>query len=99
MLQRYVRDPLPIGGLKEKVLAAKRGGITTVIIPEENKKNIKDIPSLVRKKMKIMTVEHADEVLEIALAHGDQLWKGRVAKEMDEAANPPLDPDRGAPSA
>ena len=90
---------LPIGGLKEKVLAAKRGGITTVIIPEENKKNIKDIPSLVRKKMKIMTVEHADEVLEIALAHGGQLWKGRVAKEMDEAANPPLDPDRGAPSA
>jgi len=90
---------LPIGGLKEKVLAAKRGGITTVIIPEENKKNIKEIPALVRKKMKILTVEHADEVLELALAHEDQLWKGRVAKEMDEAANPPLDPDRGAPSA
>ncbi len=90
---------LPIGGLKEKTLAAKRGGIRTVIIPGENKKDIKDIPQAVRRSMKIVLVEHADEVLEQALVYEGPLWKGRVSKQMDEAARPPLDPDRASPSA
>jgi len=90
---------LPIGGLRVKTLAARRGGIRTVIIPVENKKDIKDIPQAVRRAMKIVPVEHADEVLEHALVHEGSLWKGRVSKQMDEAARPPLDPNQASPSA
>jgi ATP-dependent Lon protease len=58
---------LPIGGLKEKLLAAHRGGITTVIIPEENRKDLADIPKNVTESLKIMPVRWIDEVLDIAL--------------------------------
>ena len=58
---------LPIGGLKEKALAAHRGGIPTVIIPEENEKDIKEIPPQVLKKVRFIIVEHMDEVLSKAL--------------------------------
>ena len=60
---------LPIGGLKEKLLAAHRGGLTTVLIPEENEKDLRDVPEHVVKGLKIRTVRHMDEVLEHALAH------------------------------
>ncbi|KRA44579.1 endopeptidase La [Pseudoxanthomonas sp. Root630] len=56
-----------IGGLKEKLLAALRGGITTVIIPDENKKDLADIPSNVTEGMKIVPVKWIDEVLDLAL--------------------------------
>ncbi|KAF1715667.1 endopeptidase La [Pseudoxanthomonas sangjuensis] len=56
-----------IGGLKEKLLAAMRGGITTVIIPEENRKDLADIPENVTKGMKIVPVRWIDEVLDLAL--------------------------------
>jgi ATP-dependent Lon protease len=58
---------LPIGGLKEKVLAAHRAGIFTVVIPKENRKDLKDIPKKVLRVMKIIAVEHMDEVLRAAL--------------------------------
>jgi ATP-dependent Lon protease len=58
---------LPIGGLKEKLLAALRGGIRTVIIPEENKKDLADIPKNVTQGMEIIPVRWIDEVLDIAL--------------------------------
>ncbi len=58
---------LPIGGLKEKILAAHRGGIKRVLIPLENKKDLQDIPAVVRKAVQIETVEHMDEVLRKAL--------------------------------
>jgi ATP-dependent Lon protease len=58
---------LPIGGLKEKLLAAHRGGITTVIIPEENKKDLADIPKNVTESLEIKPVRWIDEVLDIAL--------------------------------
>jgi ATP-dependent Lon protease len=58
---------LPIGGLKEKVLAAHRAGIKTVIVPEENQKDLIEIPGNVRKQMKIVLVAHMDEVLSEAL--------------------------------
>ncbi|MDQ3057719.1 MAG: endopeptidase La, partial [Pseudomonadota bacterium] len=58
---------LPIGGLKEKLLAAIRGGITTVIIPDENRKDLVDIPKNVTQGMKIIPVKWIDEVLDIAL--------------------------------
>jgi len=58
---------LPIGGLKEKLLAALRGGIKTVIIPEENAKDLAEIPSEVQTKMDIIPVSKLEEVLKIAL--------------------------------
>ena len=58
---------LPIGGLKEKLLAAHRAGIKEVLIPKENKKDLIDIPNKVKDDIKITTVETADEVLKIAL--------------------------------
>ena len=58
---------LPIGGLKEKLLAAHRAGIKQVIIPKENEKDLIDIPKKVREDIKITVVENVDEVLKIAL--------------------------------
>ena len=58
---------LPIGGLKEKLLAALRGGIRTVIIPEENKKDLAEIPDNVTKGLKVVPVKWIDQVLDLAL--------------------------------
>ncbi len=58
---------LPIGGLKEKLLAALRGGITTVLIPAENEKDLAEIPQAVKEGLKIHAVAHVDEVLALAL--------------------------------
>lgn len=58
---------LPIGGLKEKLLAALRAGITTVCIPKENEKDLKEIPDNVKKGLKIIFAETVDEVLKVAL--------------------------------
>jgi ATP-dependent Lon protease len=62
---------LPIGGLKEKMIAAHRGGIRTVIIPRENEKDLKEIPAQVTRQMRIVMVDHMDEVLATALALDD----------------------------
>ncbi len=62
---------LPIGGLKDKILAAHRAEIFTVIIPKENQRDLKDIPKHVLKQMRIVAVEHVDEVLRTALALED----------------------------
>ncbi|RFA30480.1 endopeptidase La [Alkalilimnicola ehrlichii] len=61
-------EVLPIGGLKEKLLAAHRGGITTVLIPEENRKDLADIPKNIKSKLDIRPVRWIDEVLDVALA-------------------------------
>jgi ATP-dependent Lon protease len=58
---------LPIGGLKEKLLAAARGGITTVFIPEENKKDLSEISEEITKNLKIIPVAKVDEIIEAAL--------------------------------
>ncbi|HLI17774.1 MAG TPA: endopeptidase La [Rhodanobacteraceae bacterium] len=60
---------LPIGGLKEKLLAAHRGGITTVIIPEENKKDLAEIPKNITDALDIHPVRWIDQVLDLALEH------------------------------
>jgi len=62
---------LPIGGLKEKMIAAHRGGVTSVIIPKDNEKDLKDLPASIRKAIDIVLVEHMDEVLATALAVAD----------------------------
>jgi len=61
-------EVLPIGGLKEKLLAAHRGGIQTVIIPEENERDLVEIPKNIKQNLDIRPVRWIDEVLEIALA-------------------------------
>jgi len=58
---------LPIGGLKEKLLAALRGGIKTVLIPDENEKDLAEIPKNVIEGLKIIPVKTVDEVLKVAL--------------------------------
>ncbi len=60
---------LPIGGLKEKLLAAHRGGVDTVLIPEENKKDLTEIPKNIKDKLIILPVKWIDEVFEAALQH------------------------------
>src|SRR5579864_96166 len=62
---------LPIGGLKEKVLAAHRGGIKTVLIPKENEKDVDEIPSQILKGLTMVKVEHMDDVLKRALVLDD----------------------------
>jgi len=81
---------LPIGGLKEKLLAAHRGGINMVIIPEENEKDLVDIPKVILKKLKIHPVATIDEVLELALTEAPKPLpaaikskKGAPAKDSD----------------
>ncbi len=59
---------LPIGGLKEKLLAALRGGIKTVLIPKDNEKDLEELPENVRKELNIVPVRHVSEVLPIALS-------------------------------
>jgi ATP-dependent Lon protease len=68
---------LPIGGIKEKILAAHRGGVKKVLIPKENKKDLKDIPPTVLKEVEIILVEHMDEVLphSLILNEGDMIFK------------------------
>ncbi len=63
---------LAIGGVKEKVLAAHRGGIHTVILPLDNRKDMEEIPQNVQKEMSFIFVEHMDEVLKVALIPGEQ---------------------------
>ena len=59
---------LPIGGLKEKLLGASRGGIKTVVIPAENEKDLKDIPESIKKNLKIIPISKVDELYDIAFA-------------------------------
>jgi len=58
---------LPVGGIKEKVLAAKRAGIKSIILPKENEKDLKEVPERHRKGMKFYPVSHFSEVLKIAI--------------------------------
>lgn len=71
---------LPIGGLKEKIMAAHRGEMKTIIIPKENEKDLKDIPERILKNLEIITVSHVDEVLPIALRvpEGESIFKDPV---------------------
>ena len=75
-------EVLPIGGLKEKLLAAHRGGITTVIIPQENEKDLVDIPKNIKSQLDIRVVRWIDEVLAIALKEQPQ------HTESEEVAKP-----------
>ncbi len=80
-------EVLPIGGLKEKLLAALRGGIKKVIIPKDNERELKEIPDAVKKQLKIYAVKWIDEVLELALVSmPDRLAKKKVMNPKKKTA-------------
>jgi ATP-dependent Lon protease len=88
---------LPIGGLKEKLLAALRGGITTVLIPAENEKDLVELPSTVKEGLEIVPVSHVDEVLGRALT--EQFHAIEWTDDDEHAAEPPVhapSPETGA---
>jgi ATP-dependent Lon protease len=87
---------LPIGGLKEKLLAALRGGIKTVLIPEENAKDLQDIPDNVKSGLEIVPVKLIDKVLEVAL---ERLPTPLPEEEPVAAAAVPPSPDGNAQPA
>jgi ATP-dependent Lon protease len=70
-------EVLPIGGLKEKLLAALRGGIETVLIPWENERELAEIPKNIKQNLDIKSVRWIDEVLEVALQHMPELSGGK----------------------
>ena len=72
---------LEIGGIKEKVIAAHRAGIKTVIMPKENKKDLEDIPSYVLKDLKFVFVDHMDQVVRVALSRPMKPEDGEVEPE------------------
>ena len=76
---------LPIGGLKEKSLAALRAGIKTILIPERNKKDLEDISQLVKKNLKFIPVKHMDEVVKYAIIGVDS--KNTNASDLNESSD------------
>jgi ATP-dependent Lon protease len=76
---------LPIGGLKEKLIAALRGGIENVLIPKENERDLKEISAKVKRRLNLILVENMDEVLEHALvAEDSELFRETVEYPLEE---------------
>jgi ATP-dependent Lon protease len=86
-------EVLPIGGLKEKLLAAQRGGIETVLIPSENEKDLVEIPANIKDKLDIRPVKWIDEVLEFALERSPQVTT-TTAQPAAAPAEAPKEPER-----
>jgi ATP-dependent Lon protease len=84
---------LPIGGVKEKLLAAHRGGIKTVVLPLENEKDLADVPAKIRKNLEVHFVSHMDEVMALAIG----LPADRKAEPVEEGTPPAVPPQGGAP--
>ncbi len=78
-------EVLKIGGLKEKLLAAKRGGIKTVIIPEDNVRDLKEIPDKITDKLTIKPVKWVDEVFKIVFTEEPQPWSERNSKTSESS--------------
>ncbi|MFT7306175.1 MAG: ATP-dependent Lon protease [Candidatus Azotimanducaceae bacterium] len=84
---------LPIGGLKEKLLAAHRGGIKKVLIPDENKRDLKDIPDNIKADLEIIPVKWIDEVLEVALQRMPEPLSEEVQADADAESDGTSDSD------
>ncbi|MDE2560965.1 MAG: endopeptidase La [Sphingomonadales bacterium] len=90
---------LPIGGLKEKLLAALRGGIKTVLIPEENSKDLVEIPANIREGLEIVPVSHVDEVLARALVSPPEAIEWTEADDIASQPTPHVSADAPSPTA
>ena len=84
---------LPIGGVKEKLLAAHRGGIKNVILPQENEKDLAEVPAKIKNSLKLHFVQHMDEVIALAI----DLPKERALPPVEEGTPPAVPPRGGAP--
>jgi ATP-dependent Lon protease len=89
---------LPIGGLKEKLLAAHRGGIETVLIPADNEKDLAEIPKNIKDKLKIVPVKWIDQVFELALQHMPSPKTVGVPLAAPESEAKPKAPDKPKPT-
>ena len=87
-------EVLPIGGLKEKLLAAARGGIKVVLIPEENKKDLTEIPLEITRNLEIIPVRWIDDVLKVAL---ERMPEAAPAPTVAAATLPPVIPEAPRP--
>jgi ATP-dependent Lon protease len=83
---------LPIGGLKEKVLAASRAGITTVILPERNQKDLDDIPEVVRNKIHFVFAERVEQVVDAALEPAAAVLAGEDGSQTEAIPEPTTEP-------
>jgi ATP-dependent Lon protease len=93
-------EVLPIGGLKEKLLAARRGGIKTVIIPKENERDLQEVPDNIKANLEIKAVKWIDEVLAIALERmPDPLTDEEFLAELPGVASAGEDGDKSRPHA
>ena len=77
-------EVMPIGGLKEKLLAARRGGIKTVLIPEENRRDLKEVPDNIKDALDIRPVKWIDEVLDAALVEKAEVESGESLAETSQ---------------
>jgi len=80
---------LPVGGIKEKVLAARRAGIKTIILPRRNERDLEDIQPEVRKELEMIFVDTVDEVIRYALRDGDAVQAGEKAAPATAATPTP----------
>ena len=83
---------LPVGGVKEKLLAAHRGGIKTVILPQENEKDLAEVPAKIKNSLSFHFVQHMDEVMALAI----DLPKERMLPPVEEGTPPAVPPHGGA---
>jgi ATP-dependent Lon protease len=76
---------LPVGGIKEKVLAGMRAGIQTIILPKKNEKDLEEIPEHIRKQMNFEFIQKMDEAIELALKHSEPRGESREAVSVPPA--------------
>jgi len=87
-------EVLRIGGLKEKLLAAHRGGIKTVLIPKDNERDLRDIPDKILGDIVIKPVKWIDEVLELALQYSPTPFSDEEYEQLEQAASKGSDNSR-----
>jgi ATP-dependent Lon protease len=80
---------LPIGGLREKILAAHRAGLKVILVPEKNMKDLVDVPKKVREDLKIVPLQHMDQVLEIAISPEPVMDPPRPRRRQEESGEQP----------
>ena len=89
-------EVLKIGGLKEKLLAARRGGIKIVLIPEGNVRDLKEVPDNIKEDLEIKSVKWIDEVLDLVLTRQPVPWEKEEEEKHQETSNKSSDKKRSS---